>query len=134
MTPNREARGPCLIEAGALDLQDGSHWQPWLRLAPLPEADFRIAAQAFHDLKPVFGSEGAAIRYAIELGRRLADEHAARAAAPGNPSRSFTFPQSLLDVPGAAPRLGEASRDGSGRDAQDARTPRGRRAPHSPRL
>jgi hypothetical protein len=72
MTTYREQRGTCLIEAGALDLQNASHWKPWLRLTRRDGGVF--ASDTFDRLKPVFGTEQAALRYAAELGRSLADE------------------------------------------------------------
>lgn len=72
MTTYREARGSCLIEAGALNLQYGDHWKPWLRLTRC--ADGVSASHTFDGLKPVFGTEQAALLYAAELGRSLADE------------------------------------------------------------
>ena len=75
MTTYREQRGSCLIEAGARDLQDGRHWQPWLRLTR--HADVVSASSTFDRLKPVFGTEEAALRYAAELGKSLVDEGSA---------------------------------------------------------
>lgn len=72
MTTYREKCGACLIEAGARDLQNGCHWQPWLRLTR--RADGVSSSHTFDRLKPVFGTEEAALRYAAELGRSLADE------------------------------------------------------------
>ena len=72
MNACREKRGSCLIEAGALDLRNGSHWQPWLRLTHRPGGASTSAT--FDRLMPVFGSEQAALRYAAELGRSLVDE------------------------------------------------------------
>lgn len=72
MTTYREEFGACLIEAGARDLQNGCHWQPWLRLTR--RADGVSSSHTFDHLKPVFGTEEAALRYAAELGRSLADE------------------------------------------------------------
>jgi len=76
MTSNlyREQRGPYLVEAGAADLDRGKHWQPWVKLALPRRADGAPASRSFDRLKPVFGTRAAALRYAIELGRRLADE------------------------------------------------------------
>lgn len=71
----REQRGSCLIEVGALDLQHGSHWRPWLRLTRC--AGGACASRTFDRLKPVFASEQAALRYAAALGRSLADEESA---------------------------------------------------------
>jgi hypothetical protein len=72
MMTYREQRGSCLIEAGALDLQNGEHWQPWVRLTRGADGD--SVSRTFDGLKPVFGTEEAALRYAAELGRSLADE------------------------------------------------------------
>lgn len=75
MTTYREERGSCLIEAGALDLQYGAHWKPWLRLTR--RAGGVSASHTFDGLKPVFGTEQAALHYAAELGKSLADEKSA---------------------------------------------------------
>jgi hypothetical protein len=83
MTIYREERGACLIEAGALDLHNGDHWQPWIRLTR-PAGGVSIS-HTFDGLKPVFGTEQAALRYAAELGRSLADEGSA--PAPGSRDR-----------------------------------------------
>jgi hypothetical protein len=72
MTTYREERGSCLIEAGALDLDKGSHWQPWIRLTR--RVGEVSESRTFDSLKPVFGTEQAALQYAAELGRNLADE------------------------------------------------------------
>jgi hypothetical protein len=96
MTPKREVHGPFLIEAGALDLQDGRHWQPWLRLAPLPGSDKHFVARAFHGLKPVFATEMAAIRYAAELGRRLVDEECTPGAICGDRTAGLKTSNSLF--------------------------------------
>jgi hypothetical protein len=101
MTPKREAYGPFLIEAGAMDLQDGRHWQPWLRLAPLPGSEQPFVARAFHGLKPVFATETAAIRYAAELGRRLVDEECAPGAICGDRTAGSKTSNSVFDRAGA---------------------------------
>jgi hypothetical protein len=72
MSAFREKRGSGLIEAGALDLHEGSHWQPWLRLAR--GVGGVCSSNTVDRLKPVFGTEQAALRYAAELGRNLLDE------------------------------------------------------------
>lgn len=72
MTTHREERGSCLIEADALDLQNGRHWKPWLRLTR--NAGGVSASHTFPGLMPVFGTEQAALRYATELGKMLIDE------------------------------------------------------------
>ncbi len=72
MTTRRERRGSCLIEAGARNLQDGRHWQPWLRLTR--RAGGVSTACTFDRLKPVFATEETALAYAAELGRKLADQ------------------------------------------------------------
>jgi len=78
MTTFREVRNSCLIEAGARDLQNGSHWQPWLRLTR--RSGKVSTSRTFDGLKPVFGTEQAALVYAAELGRNLAEEEG---SAPG---------------------------------------------------
>ena len=83
MTTYREERGTCLIAMGALDLQNGSHWQPWLRLTR--RASGVSATDTFDGLKPVFGTEQAALRYAAKLGRSLADDSSA--LDPGSRNR-----------------------------------------------
>ena len=83
MTTCREQRGSCLIEAGARDLQDGRHWQPWLRLTR--RARGVSASNTFDRLMPVFGTEQAALRYATELGRNLIDEGSALGPASLDP-------------------------------------------------
>jgi hypothetical protein len=75
MTIYREQRGSCLIEAGALDLHNGNHWQPWLRLTR--RTGGVCTSDTFDRLMPVFGTEPAALRYAAELGRSLIDEASA---------------------------------------------------------
>lgn len=72
MTTSREQRGSCLIEARARNLQDGRHWQPWLRLTR--RAGGVSTACTFDRLKPVFATEETALAYAAELGRTLADQ------------------------------------------------------------
>jgi hypothetical protein len=72
MTIYRDERGCCLVEAGALDSHEGRHWQPWLRLTR--RAGGVSTRRTFDRLKPVFGTEQAALRYAAELGKSLADE------------------------------------------------------------
>ena len=83
MTIYREQRSSCLIEADAWDLQDGCHWQPWLRLTR--RGGGVSASSTFDGLKPIFGTEEAALRYATELGRSLVDEGSA--LAPAAPDR-----------------------------------------------
>ena len=72
MTICREQHGTSLVESGARNLLDGRHWQPWLRLTR--RADGVSTACTFDRLKPVFATEEAALAYAAELGRNLADE------------------------------------------------------------
>jgi hypothetical protein len=116
MTTRREQRGSCLIEAGALDLENGNHWKPWLRLTRC--VDGVSASRDFDGLKPVFGTEQAALRYAAELGRSLADEGSvfdpvshnqkpatwplyrafARSCAYRSRTRTFAFANLLLSV------------------------------------
>jgi hypothetical protein len=82
MSARREERGSCLIEADALDLQDGGHWKPWLRLTR--RANGVCASHTFDGLKPLFGTEQAALDYASELGRSLVDEGSVLAPASCN--------------------------------------------------
>ncbi len=82
MTTYREQRGPCLIEAGARDLHNGGHWQPWLRLTR--HVDGVSSSHTLDRLKSVFGTEEAALQYAAELGRNLADEGWGPGLAAGN--------------------------------------------------
>jgi hypothetical protein len=89
MTTFRETRGSCLIESGALDLHNGNHWQPWLRLTR-PAGGVSIS-HTFDGLKPVFGTEQAALRYAAELGRSLTDEGSGLDPAPRN-RKTATWP------------------------------------------
>jgi hypothetical protein len=84
MTTHREERGSCLIEADALDLQNGRHWKPWLRLTR--NAGGVSASHTFAGLMAVFGTEQAALRYANELGRMLIDEGSAFAPLSDLPS------------------------------------------------
>jgi hypothetical protein len=79
MTVYREQRSSCVIEADARDLQDGCHWQPWLRLTRHGRGV--SASSTFDGLKPIFGTEDAALRYAAELGRSLVDEGSTMAPA-----------------------------------------------------
>ena len=89
MTTCREKRGSCLIETGAIDLHHGKHWQPWLRLTR-PAGGVSVI-HTFDRLKPVFGTEQAALRYAAALGRSLADEGSGLAAASRN-GKPATWP------------------------------------------
>ena len=74
MASYQEQRGAYLIEARAVDLNRGAHWQPWLRLSC--DAGRVCTSRRFDALKPVFGTSEAALRYAADLGRSLADEGA----------------------------------------------------------
>lgn len=75
MAALRERRGSCLIEAAARDLDNGGHWQPWLKLTRCAGGVW--VDHTFDTLKPLFATEQAALQYASELGRRLADEGSA---------------------------------------------------------
>jgi hypothetical protein len=90
MTIYRQERGPCLIEAGARDLGNGSHWQPWLRLTR--RAGGVSLSSTFDGLKPVFGTEQAALGYAAALGKSLADEGLTLSAASGK-KKPAAWPQ-----------------------------------------
>jgi len=72
MTNFRDERSSCSIEAGAVDLLSGTHWKPWLKLTHRAGAD--STSDTFDCLKPVFGSEQAALQYATGLCRSLADK------------------------------------------------------------
>jgi hypothetical protein len=93
VTIYREQRGACLIEARARDLHDGSHWQPWLKLTH--SAGAASACRTFDRLKPVFGTENAALHYAAELGRSLVDEGSVLVPASGDQK---TVDRPLQDV------------------------------------
>jgi hypothetical protein len=80
----REERDSCLIEADALDLQNGSHWKPWLRLSR--RSGGISASHTFDRLMPVFGLEQDALRYAADLGRMLIDEGSIFTPISFNPS------------------------------------------------
>lgn len=97
MTPYREERGSCLIEVDAMDLHNGRHWRPWLRLTR--RADGVSASYTFDRLKPVFGIEQDALTYGAELGRNLADEEsgldpALRSLKPASWPLNHVFPKS----------------------------------------
>lgn len=96
MTTYREERGSCLIEAGALDLKNG-HWKPWLRLTR--RAGGVSASHTFDGLKPMFGTEQAALRYAAELGKSLADEESALGPASRNQASVTRLLQQLFFRP-----------------------------------
>jgi len=80
MTSYREERGSCVIEASALDLEHGRHWQPWLKLTR--RTDGVCVSRTFDRLMPVFGTKQAALRYAAELGKNLADEEVVPGPTP----------------------------------------------------
>lgn len=86
MTIYREQLDSCLIEADALDLESCRHWKPWLRLTR--RAGGVSDSRTFDGLKSLFGTERAALRYAVDLGRRLVDEKSALApnSADGRPA------------------------------------------------
>jgi len=77
MPVRREQRGQYLIEASAYHLP-GNKWQPRLTMTRLPEGRSLSKSQAFPGLSPAFETAKAASLYALELGRRLADERSAR--------------------------------------------------------
>ena len=100
MRTYREELGSCLIEARARNLDNGRHWQPWLRLTR--HAGDACARETFAALKPVFGSERAALRYAAALGKSLATEKAAPDSGSVNPlaaslvTARFAWPRAYL--------------------------------------
>ena len=91
MTIFQDERSACLIEAGAVDLQDGTHWKPWLKLTR--RAGAVSTSDTFDCLKPVFGSEQAALRYATELGRSLVDEASSFDMGMRNRNAASWWPQ-----------------------------------------
>ena len=72
MSLYREQRGTCLIVAGAAESQDGGPWKPWITLTR--RRGKACSRDTFDKLKPLFATEQAALRYAADLGRSLADE------------------------------------------------------------
>jgi len=95
MTSYREQRGSCVIEAGALELDNGSHWKPWLKLTQ--SAGGVTDSRTFDALKPVFGTERAALRYATEVGRSLVDEGSSFGPASRN-RKAATWPQNPAGI------------------------------------
>ena len=103
MTISREQHGACLIEAGARNLLEGRHWQPWLRLTR--RADGVSTACTFDRLKPVFATEEDALAYAAELGRKLADEGWGLDSSPVSRNRTpAPWPLQLASVQSRAYR------------------------------
>lgn len=77
MRVHREQRGQYLIEASAFHLP-GNKWQPRLTMTRLPQGAALSKSQAFPGLTPAFETAKGATRYAMDLGRRLADERSSR--------------------------------------------------------
>lgn len=77
MSIHREERGQYLIEASAFHLP-GSQWQPRLTMTRLRSASELPRSQSFPGLSPLFETAKGAIRFATDLGRRMADEGSPR--------------------------------------------------------
>jgi hypothetical protein len=78
MPTHREERGQYLIEAGAFHLTDGNKWQPRLTMTRMACAKTLAKSQAFPGLSPLFETAKGAVRFATDLGRRMADEQSPR--------------------------------------------------------
>ena len=77
MTTYREQRGEYLIEATAVQLP-GNLWQPRLTMTRLPNGGALAKSQSFPGLTPEFDTAKGAARFAVDLGRRLAEERSSR--------------------------------------------------------
>jgi hypothetical protein len=78
MPTHREEHGQYLIEAGAFHLPDGNKWQPRLTMTRMAFAKTLSKSQAFPGLSPLFETAKGAVRFATDLGRRMADEQSPR--------------------------------------------------------
>jgi hypothetical protein len=78
MSIHREERGQYLIEASAFHLPGGNQWQPRLTMTRLRDERALPRSQSFPGLSPLFETAKGAIRYATDLGRRMADEGSPR--------------------------------------------------------
>jgi hypothetical protein len=78
MSMHREERGRYLIEASAFRLTDGNKWQPRLTMTRLACENALSKSQSFPGLTPLFETAKGAVRYAIDLGRSMADEGSPR--------------------------------------------------------
>lgn len=74
MAIHREEHGPYLIEASAFQLPGENKWQPRLTMTRLHCAKTLSRSQTFPGLTPLFDSAKGATHYAIDLGKRMADE------------------------------------------------------------
>ena len=77
MAVHREHRGQYLIEASAFHLPD-NRWQPRLTMTRLPQGKALSRSQGFPGLTPAFETAKGATRFAIDLGRSLADNGSSR--------------------------------------------------------
>ena len=78
MTAHSERHGPYLIEASAFRLPDEKKFQPRLTMTRVGTDEQLPRSQAFPGLSPLFETAGAAVRFAVDLGRSLADESSPR--------------------------------------------------------
>jgi hypothetical protein len=78
MANYREERGQYLIEAGAFHLPGGNKWQPRLTMTRLRCSTGLSKSQSFPGLTPLFDTAKGATRFAIDLGRSMADQGSAR--------------------------------------------------------
>ncbi|HEY8067868.1 MAG TPA: hypothetical protein VIF38_03170 [Burkholderiales bacterium] len=77
MAVHREQRGQYLIEASAFHLPDNM-WQPRLTMTRMPQGKELARTQGFPGLSPAFETAKAAIGFAADLGRSLADSRSSR--------------------------------------------------------
>ena len=77
MAVHREQRGQYLIEASAYHLPD-NRWQPRLTMTRLPQGKALSRCQGFPGLTPAFDTAKNATRFAIDLGRSMADHGSSR--------------------------------------------------------
>lgn len=78
MPIRREERGEYLIEASAFHLPVGDKWQPRLTMTRLANGARHGKMQSFPGLKPEFDTAKAAMRYALALGREMAEQGSSR--------------------------------------------------------
>lgn len=78
MPIRREERGEYLIEASAFHLPVGKKWQPRLTMTRIAAGNGHGKVQSFPGLKPEFDTAKDAMRYALALGRQMADQGSSR--------------------------------------------------------